>query len=89
MATYRGSVCPTVKYASDENDRYGKGYLLIKAMLFLNDKRAVNTPGEASYCNEQGGQGQKGKGLSYLILGTKSKVSRHGTSQTPQKRDSS
>ena len=55
-------------------------------MFFLNDKCAVNTPGKAGYCTEQGGQGKKDKGLSYLILRTKPG---DGPSETPQVRDSS
>lgn len=63
-------------------------YLLIKAMLLLNDKRVVQTPGKSSEGTEQGGKHQKYKWLGDLILRAKSKASCHRTSNAPQKWDS-
>lgn len=63
-------------------------YLLIKAMLLLNDKCVVQTPGKSSQGTEQGGKHQKYEGLGDLILGAKSKASGRRTSNAPQKGDS-
>lgn len=63
-------------------------YLLIKAVLLLDDKCVVQTPGKSSYGAEQGGKCQKHEGLSDLVLGSESKASRHRTGDAPQKRDS-
>lgn len=43
-------------------------YLLIKAMLLLNDKCVVQTPGKSSQGTEQGGEHQKYERLGDLIL---------------------
>lgn len=62
-------------------------YLLIKAVLLLNDKCVVQTPGKSSYGTEQCGKCQKHQGLGDLVLWTEAKASRHRTSDAPQKRD--
>lgn len=62
-------------------------YLLIKAMLLLNDKCAVQTPRKPSQGTEQGGEHQKYEWLGYLVLWTKSKTRCHRASNTPQKWD--
>ena len=63
-------------------------YLLIKAVLLLNDKCVVQTPGKSRYGTEEGGKRQKYQGLGDLILWTESKANSDRTSDVPQKGDS-
>ena len=63
-------------------------YLLVKAVLLLNDKCVVQTPGKSSYGAEEGGKRQEHEGLDDLVVWTKPKATCHRASGAPQKRDS-
>lgn len=63
-------------------------YLLVKAMLLLNDKCVVHTPGKSSKGTEQGGERQEHERLGDLVVCTKSYANHQGASNAPQKWDS-
>lgn len=62
--------------------------LLVKAVLLLDYKRVVQSPGKSSQGAEQSGKGQKHQGLGDLVFWSEPKTSRHRTGDIPQKRDS-